>query len=328
MTTCARLFAVAPAVVVLGLSAPARCETGAWQVEAAPALAPGPLGDWDDFRVSHPCVLRVGSQWRMYYEGARLDENGLTAEIGLATSTDGVHWQKSPQNPLLRPDVSPETDEQSARARSPAVCQLADGSFLMLCLDDNLTSGDAVLRFAHSADGIHWDTSTEREPLLARMDQEMSFSASLFRQSDPPRLQIWYLDAAGDGDRRSLAHAVRMEAGKWSDVVRQPAQDIDADGSIERAQVVPSGDYYLLCYMATKDSGENVVYRFRVSPNARSWLAQGPPDFVPAGAESYGGLAVVYTAEGARLFYYEEREDGSRQIRTAFCPKSAYRATP
>jgi len=121
---------------------------------------------------------------------------------------------------------------------------------------------------------------------------------------------------------------VRMEAGKWSDVVRQPAQDIDADGSIERAQVVPSGDYYLLCYMATKDSGENVVYRFRVSPNARSWLAQGPPDFVPAGAESYGGLAVVYTAEGARLFYYEEREDGSRQIRTAFCPKSAYRATP
>jgi hypothetical protein len=199
----------------------------------------------------------------------------------------------------------------------------------MLYLEDRIRVGDAVLKFAHSADGVNWETSAESEPLLVHMDRERSFSASLSRQADPPRLQVWYLDAAGDGDRRNLAHVVQTEAGKWSDALRQPAKDIDEDGSIERAQVVPSGDYYLLCYMAAKDySQHTVAYRFRVSPNARSWLPLGPPDFVPAGAERYGGLAAVYTSEGARLFYHDESPDGSQQIRTAFCPKARYRGAP
>ena len=90
------------------------------------------------------------------------------------------------------------------------------------------------------------------------------------------------------------------------------------------------GPLYLLCYMVRNVKNGDILYRFRVSRNGRSVDAQGPPDYSPQGGKTLKGTlpcgapSVILTAEGARLFYEEERPDGTRVIRTAFCPKTSY----
>ncbi len=93
-------LAVAAAV---GRGAPARVEAEI-VTEAAPGgpgrvLGPGPAGSWDSERVSNPCVLRGDDGlWRMWYYGRDPSFtraiNMPTGRSGLATSTDGIHWQR------------------------------------------------------------------------------------------------------------------------------------------------------------------------------------------------------------------------------------------
>lgn len=92
-----------------------------------PVLAGG-AGEWDGAGVAAPTVLRLGGVYRMWFAGARtLDAEGRGAwHIGYATSADGVQWQKSPDNPVLRPGASPAGFDQDAVAH-PSVT-LSGGS--------------------------------------------------------------------------------------------------------------------------------------------------------------------------------------------------------
>jgi hypothetical protein len=62
-------------------------------------MGPGPDGCWDSERVSGPRVL-VGSDgtWRMWYYGRDpsfdRDINLPTGRCGMATSKDGVRWER------------------------------------------------------------------------------------------------------------------------------------------------------------------------------------------------------------------------------------------
>jgi predicted GH43/DUF377 family glycosyl hydrolase len=65
-----------------------------------PVIAPGPAGAWDERWVESPTVHfdRESGLWRMWYSGVGAD---WVAQIGLATSTNGIHWDKFPGNPVL-----------------------------------------------------------------------------------------------------------------------------------------------------------------------------------------------------------------------------------
>lgn len=63
-----------------------------------PVLGYGDNGAWDERTVEQPFVLRTGEMWRMWYTGT----NGAgTANIGYATSGDGIHWAKASNNPVF-----------------------------------------------------------------------------------------------------------------------------------------------------------------------------------------------------------------------------------
>jgi predicted GH43/DUF377 family glycosyl hydrolase len=70
-----------------------------------PVLTEGRQGDWDSEEVAYPFVFYDGDKYYMYYSGYRFTyAYGPYWEIGLATSTDGYHWQKQDAlNPVLRP---------------------------------------------------------------------------------------------------------------------------------------------------------------------------------------------------------------------------------
>ena len=61
----------------------------------------GNLPAWDDRLTSFPGVWKDGDTWYLVYEGAAEDASS-PGDIGLATSTDGRHFVKHPNNPILR----------------------------------------------------------------------------------------------------------------------------------------------------------------------------------------------------------------------------------
>ncbi|MBI4385776.1 MAG: hypothetical protein HY551_00185 [Elusimicrobia bacterium] len=56
---------------------------------------------WDGRLASFPGVWKDGETFYLVYEGAGLDPSS-PGDIGLAISTDGIHFTKHPDNPILR----------------------------------------------------------------------------------------------------------------------------------------------------------------------------------------------------------------------------------
>jgi hypothetical protein len=60
-------------------------------------LSPGSK-NWESTSVGTATVWKEGGNWYMLYEGFG---SGLAGQVGLATSSDGKNWSRSPQNPVL-----------------------------------------------------------------------------------------------------------------------------------------------------------------------------------------------------------------------------------
>lgn len=128
-----------------------------------PILNRGAWEDWDGRWIESPCVLIADSIYYMWYNGV---DRAWRIHIGLATSRDGVHWTKHPDNPVLSPD--PEIEWQSYAVYAPQVRRI-QGRFIMLYT--GLKLGETTYDFsdlrtglAVSEDGVHWERS--QHPVL------------------------------------------------------------------------------------------------------------------------------------------------------------------
>jgi len=66
-------------------------------------LERGAAGSWDADRVFNATVIQSNGLFEMWYVGAGKDASGAsTRNIGYASSSDGVHWTKSAQNPVVQ----------------------------------------------------------------------------------------------------------------------------------------------------------------------------------------------------------------------------------
>jgi predicted GH43/DUF377 family glycosyl hydrolase len=120
-----------------------------WRKEPAPVLDHGPVGAWDERVVADPYVIRIEPYFYLYYLG---QDRAVRQRLGVARSTDGVHWEKLRANPILELGAAGAFDE--AGLGEPAVWQ-SHGFYWML-----YTGRDAKeyrrLGLARSTDGIHW----------------------------------------------------------------------------------------------------------------------------------------------------------------------------
>jgi beta-fructofuranosidase len=74
-----------------------------WE-ELPPAIHCGPPGSFDAYSIYHMDVFIHEGTWYMYYTGLDKGGPGEQQSVGLATSRDGIHWEKYPDNPVLRAD--------------------------------------------------------------------------------------------------------------------------------------------------------------------------------------------------------------------------------
>jgi hypothetical protein len=66
--------------------------------KAGIVLDVGTFGDWDSYKVGRPSVLYENGEYRMWYDG---QAPNAARHVGYATSTDGVHFKRSPMNPII-----------------------------------------------------------------------------------------------------------------------------------------------------------------------------------------------------------------------------------
>jgi len=68
-----------------------------------PVFAPNEqVGTWDDLHVRPKTVVRLKNWYYMFYEGAHYDNRDRWPDqVGMARSTDLIHWDRYPYNPII-----------------------------------------------------------------------------------------------------------------------------------------------------------------------------------------------------------------------------------
>lgn len=176
-------------------------------------LGNGAPGTFDSTHAKYPCVLKVGDEWWMWYNGR--SDNAFTGSVGLATSADGLTWTKqNGGDPVLKHGPTGAFD--STKVDHPAVL-FFDGTFHMW-----YTAGDAGSRYtigyATSADGIRWQRENGGRPVLGpgetgAFDDQVVLHPAVVRDEDG-LLHIWY---NGVGPQRSfrVGHATSRDGLNW-----------------------------------------------------------------------------------------------------------------
>jgi predicted GH43/DUF377 family glycosyl hydrolase len=126
-----------------------------------PVLALGPPGSCDGATISSNTVLKIGDRWYCWYTG--ISQFPYLASVCLATSRDGVRWEKYPHNPVL--GYNPYVQTDAFMVATPQVLY-EEGVFKMWYnskgFGTGTSPGDYHIGYAESLDGIHW----ERSPIL------------------------------------------------------------------------------------------------------------------------------------------------------------------
>jgi hypothetical protein len=156
----ASLWPLGVALAVLLPAGGASGQTPWTKYAGNPVLEVGAPGEWDAGVVDHSEVIFDGLTYHMWYGGGLVFHQ---SDIGYATSTDGVHWDKWPGNPVVVRGAPGDWD--GGHIQPGAV--LWDGATFHMwyggCVSGDL--GPCATGYATSPDGVTW-TKDPGNPVL------------------------------------------------------------------------------------------------------------------------------------------------------------------
>jgi len=152
-----------------------------------PCIGLGTAGAFDDMHLFAPCVAYENGVYSMWYSGSQDTVAQRVFTLGLATSTDGIHFAKDPRSPVCR-------FTGSRSILTPTLLRHPDGS---LCREDgrvrmwfsccDFPSGDPrhTLHETSSLDGVTWDEPSDEELADA-------YAPTLIKEGE--RYKLWFTD--------------------------------------------------------------------------------------------------------------------------------------
>lgn len=127
-----------------------------------PVLDVGKQGEWDMRWLDTPEIVRDSMGYKLYYFGAPTDSSPpIHSAIGLATSSDGINWQRDSNNPVLEKGDSTQWD--GFWIESPAV--LYDENIYKMWYTGVAKDWKIRIGYATSPDGKVW-TKYPLNPVL------------------------------------------------------------------------------------------------------------------------------------------------------------------
>jgi predicted GH43/DUF377 family glycosyl hydrolase len=115
-----------------------------------PMLELGPSGSWDERGVADPYAVEVGGKLYLFYLGM---DRSRRQRMGVAMSSDGVHWVKLRANPILELGGYGSFDENGVG--EPAVW--ASNGFYWMLYTGRSRKEQRKLGLARSTDGVRWE---------------------------------------------------------------------------------------------------------------------------------------------------------------------------
>jgi predicted GH43/DUF377 family glycosyl hydrolase len=157
---------------------------------------------WEKVAVMCPNVLwdDASACYKMWYSGGEQYEPNA---IGYATSPDGLHWTKHPDNPIFKADPAHAWEQHKV-----AACQVLhkDGWYLMFYIGfwDEDT---AQIGLARSNDGITGWERHPHNPVIAPSENQWDGDACYkpFAVFDGQRWRLWYNGRRGAFEQIGLA---------------------------------------------------------------------------------------------------------------------------
>ena len=287
---------------------------GRWLVNPAPVLVRGDLGQWDDFKVGFPVVLKDGSGLRMWYRGCHLFGMTYSCAIGHATSPDGVSWKKAPSAVL-----APGDPIDSRRLHSLTVVRAGDYYWMWYSIDPDRYAGRpyAAVHLATSRDGIAW---TARGPVLRAMS---GWTPSLEPSAhfDGKLFHLWYTDYPNDDDR-TLIHVTSADGATWQQSGAMSLRALDVRPG--RLWVVSKNEGYRAFFSAAGlNESEFGALEALTSSDGNLWQRAGPlPKLRRAEIDPRGGIALapyaVPESDGTLVWLTVRPQSGAEEIRLAF----------
>lgn len=122
---------------------------------------------WEALHTFNPAaVVREGKVFLLYRaedDSGDMAIGGHTSRIGLAESSDGLHFERHPEPVLFPADDDQKEREWPGGCEDPRVVEREDGTYVLTYTQWNRRTYDAAI--ATSRDLVHW---TKHGPMLAR----------------------------------------------------------------------------------------------------------------------------------------------------------------
>lgn len=221
-------------------------------------------GDWDRGGVETVSVLKDGGKYWLWYAGyAQRESPPVTMKIGLATSSDGMTWQKAAENPVVGKGSPGDWDE--SWVESPTVVKVGEKFFMWY------TGVDSEMHFriglATSDDGILWTKALEN-PVFAPESSNEWENGAVYAPSvvwDEDQFVMFYvgLNAVTFLDAMRIGMATSTDGISWSRAQSEPVLDIGAPGAWdEGGPFVPSvlvlDHTYMMWYLSGTNPDEKI----------------------------------------------------------------------
>ncbi|MEJ2196738.1 MAG: T9SS type A sorting domain-containing protein [Ignavibacteriaceae bacterium] len=171
-----------------------------WQKDSTnnPVLTPGDPGSWDDQGINSPEVLFIDGVFHMWFGGF----DGSQAQIGHATSLNGIDWEKDTL-PVLQVGMAGSWD--NASVSQPSV--LFDGKMFHMWYGGG-TDFNWKIGYAKSIDGKTWQRDDKNNPVLepGLSVQWVGYQTVCFN-SDSTFFDMWYTAGVSAGFVSDIGYA-------------------------------------------------------------------------------------------------------------------------
>jgi hypothetical protein len=218
-----------------------------------PVLRTGEPGSWDDVWVAVPAVRKIDNVFHIWYCGISFTDYEYdlkvdTLRIGHATSTNGIDWVESPENPLLS-NFDPPRD--SGGPWAPDV--VFDGTEYKMFYETACSSGNWICMATAPISGIEQESDL---PTNVSYKMEMKISPNPFSQTTEIRCEISGVGSQGTGVKNEISLKIYDLSGRLiksfpvtdystgSDG-QSPVTSVVWDGTNDLGEYVSSGLYFL-----------------------------------------------------------------------------------